>query len=218
MILARAFGILLLGACLGMTGAQAQTCCLSNTIWAGYLKGTTKEVAHYQGSNKTASVTGATANQVPMEIWFPTATTFCAVFNNSTIRASAVDGRNGIQVHDGHLYDLAVGVNPDETNPMLEYWKGTGTVDLKKKSLSGTTRTEDDDADEMMVVASYSYKKTGNVETLTVRGTAVLPVQGLDLYGDGWKLNPGLITFTGTFTKTARQVSVEGSKQGSEGF
>jgi hypothetical protein len=31
-------------------------------------------------------------------------------------------------------------------------------------------------------------------------------------------LNPGLVTFSGTFSKTANRVSVEGLKQGREGF
>lgn len=218
MSLGRIFGFLFIGICIGVARGHAQTGSLADTIWAGYLKGTTKEVAHYQGSNKTASVTGATANQVPMEIWFPTGTTFCAVFNNSTIRASAGDGRNGIQVYDGHLYDLVAGVNPDETNPMLDYWKGTGTVDLAKKRLIGTSQTEEETSSGLNLVATYTYKKTGNQETLTVKGTAVLPIQTLDFYGDGWKLNPGLVTFTGTFTKTTRKVSEEGNKQGFEGF
>jgi len=48
----------------------------ANTIWAGTIKGSTKEVAHYQNNVKGASVTGATANQIPAEVWFPSANTF----------------------------------------------------------------------------------------------------------------------------------------------
>jgi len=193
----------------------------ADTIWAGTLTGKTKEVAHYQANAKGASVTGATANQIPAEIWFPSANTFCIVFNNRTNRASTPDGRNGIQVYDSHLYDVVVGENPCPTNPMLTYWTGTGTVNLAKKKMYGTSQTENDDSPEtptMIVNASYSYKKAGSRETLTIQGTAVFPVQGLDLQGDGWKLNPGLATFSGTFSKTANRVSVEGLKQGSAGF
>jgi len=190
----------------------------ANTIWAGTIKGSTKEVAHYQNNAKGASVTGATANQIPAEVWFPSANTFCIVFNNRTSRASTPEGRNGINVYDSHLYDLVVGKNPCPANPMLTYWTGTGAVDLVKKTLSGTAKTEEDDSPWMIVTASYSYKKAGNRETLTIQGTAVFPVQGLDLEGDGWKLNPGLVTFSGTFNKTANRVSVEGLKQGSLGF
>jgi len=190
----------------------------ANTIWAGTIKGSTKEVAHYQNNVKGASVTGATANQIPAEIWFPSANTFCIVFNNRTSRASTPDGRDGIKVYDSHLYDLVVGKNPYPANPMLTYWTGTGAVDLVKKTLSGTAKTEEDDSPWMIVTASYSYKKAGSRETLTIQGTAVFPVQGLDLQGDGWKLNPGLVTFSGTFNKTANRVSVEGLKQGSLGF
>jgi len=92
---------------------------------------------------------------------------------------------------------------------------------LAKKKLSGTSQTENDDSPEtpgMVVNASYSYKKAGGRETLTIQGTAVLPVQSLDLHGDGWRLKPGVVTFSGTFTKTGRKVSVEGLKQGIEGF
>jgi len=190
----------------------------ANTIWAGTIKGSTKEVAHYQNNVKGASVTGATANQIPAEVWFPSATTFCIVFNNRTSRASTPEGRNGINVYDSHLYDLVVGKNPCPANPMLTYWTGTGAVDLAKKTLSGTAKTEEDDSPWMIVTASFSYKKAGSRETLTIQGTAVFPVQGLDLEGDGWKLNPGLVTFSGTFNKTANRVSVEGLKQGSLGF
>jgi len=90
-------------------------------------------------------------------------------------------------------------------------------VDLAKKKLSGTAQTEDDDSPEMIVSASYSYKRAGR-ETLTIQGTAVIPVQGLGMEGDGWILNPGIVTFSGTFSKTANRVSVEGLKQGSAGF
>ena len=193
----------------------------ADTIWAGALTGKTKEVAHYQANVKGASVTGATANQIPAEIWFPSANTFCIVFNNRTSRASAPGGRNGISVYDNKLYDLVIGQNPCLANPMLTYWTGTGTVNLAKKKLSGTSQIEDDDSPEtprMIVNASYSYKKAGSRETLTIQGTVVVPVQSLDLQGDGWKLNPGLATFSGTFSKTVNRVSVEGLKQGSAGF
>ena len=194
---------------------------LNDTIWAGTLTGKTKEVAHYQAGVKGASVTGATANQIMAEIWFPSANTFCIVFNNRTIRASTPEGRNGVQVYDSHLYDLVVGENPCLVNPMLTYWTGTGTVNLAKKKLSGTSQIEDDDSPEtprMIVNASYSYKKAGGRETLTIQCTAVVPAQSLDSHGDGWKLNPGLVTLSGTFSKTANRVSVEGLKQGIEGF
>jgi hypothetical protein len=93
-----------------------------NTIWAGTLTGKTKEVAHYQAGVKGASVTGATANQISAEIWFPSANTFCIIFNDRTSRASTPDGRNGRMVHDAHLYSLVVGENPCPANPMLTYW------------------------------------------------------------------------------------------------
>ena len=205
---------------IGSSG-QSQTPAFADTIWAGALTGKTKEVAHYQANVKGASVTGATANQIPAEIWFPSANTFCIVFNNRTSRASTPAGRNGISVYDNKLYDLVIGQNPCLANPMLTYWTGTGTVNLAKKKLSGTSQIGDDDSPEtprIIVNASYSYKKAGSRETLTIQGTAVLPVQSLDLQGDGWKLNPGLATFSGTFSKTANRVSVEGLKQGSAGF
>lgn len=56
----------------------------ADTIWAGTLTASTKVVAHYQNGVKRNTVTGATANGIPMELWFPTATTFSVVFNNST--------------------------------------------------------------------------------------------------------------------------------------
>jgi len=205
---------------IGSSG-QSQTPAFADTIWAGTLTGKTKEVAHYQAGMKGASVTGATANQISAEIWFPSANTFCIIFNDRTSRASTPDGRNGRMVHDAHLYDLVVGQNPCLANPMLTYWTGTGTVNLAKKKLFGTSQTGNDDSPEtprMIVNASYSYKKAGGRETLTIQCTAVVPSQSLDSHGDGWKLNPGLITLSGTFSKTANRVSVEGLKQGIEGF
>ena len=194
-----------------------QTPIFSNTIWAGTLTGKTKEVAHYQGNVKGPSVQGATANAIPAEIWFPSETNFCVVFNNRTARASTAQGDRGIMVHDASLYDIVVGKNPAPSNPMLSYWQGTGTVDKRKRILSGHDATEQDDA-FINVVATYRYKKSGSRETLTVTGTAVLATQELDSHGDGWKLNPGVVTYTATFTKTTNRVSVEGLKQGIEGF
>jgi len=191
---------------------------LGDTIWKGYLTGRTKEVAHYQANIKGASVTGATANQLPVEIWFPSNTNFCVVFNNSQARASAAGGRNGVMVYDASLYDIVVGRNPAPGNPMLAYWTGTGAVDLKKRRLTGTMQTEEDTSPAMNVVATYAYKKRGSQETLTITGTALLPNQSLDSLGDGWKLNPGVVTYTGVFTKTTNKVSIEGAKQGEDGF
>ena len=201
--------------CLQYADSRAQT--FSNTIWAGYLTGKVREVAHYQGNVKGASVTGATANQVPVEIWFPSETNFCVVFNNRTARASNPEGDRGILVHDASLYDIVVGQNPAPSNPMLSYWQGTGTVDKRRGRLLGNDATEQDDA-SMRVVATYRYKKSGSRETLTVTGSAMFAVQDLDSLGDGWKLNPGVVTYTATFTKTTNRVSVEGLKQGIEGF
>jgi hypothetical protein len=101
---------------------------------------------------------------------------------------------------------------------MLTYWTGAGTVDLAKKKMSGTSQTEEDLSPTMTLNASYGYKKAGSRETLTIQGTVVFPVQSLDLQGDGWMLKPGIVTFSGTFSKTANRVSVEGLKQGSAGF
>ena len=207
--------IIVVFACLlnGKTYAQI----FSNTIWAGTLTGKTKEVAHYQGNVKGPSVQGATANAIPAEIWFPSETNFCVVFNNRTARASTAQGDRGIMVHDASLYDIVVGQNPAPSNPMLSYWQGTGTVDKRKRRLSGNDATQQDGA-SMNVVATYRYKKSDSRETLTVTGTALIPAQGLDSLGDGWKLNPGIVTYTAIFTKTTNQVSVEGLKQGIEGF
>lgn len=204
---------------LGLVLGDVQAQNFSNTIWAGTLTGKTKELAHYRKNEKGPSVTGATANQVPAEIWFPSGTNFCVVFNNRNARASDQGGDRGILVYDAHLYDLVVGQNPAPSNPMLDYWAGTGTVDTKRRQLTGNSQTEDESVISVMnVVATYRYKKSGSIETLTVSGTSLMPVQKLDSFGDGWKLNPGVVTYTGTFTKTTNKVSIEGFKRGMEGF
>ena len=41
---------------------------LNDTIWAGTLTASTKVVAHYQDGVKRNTVTGATANGIPMEL------------------------------------------------------------------------------------------------------------------------------------------------------
>ena len=202
---------------LGSSGF-AQTPALADTIWAGILTASTKVVAHYQNGVKRNTVTGATANGIPMELWFPTATTFSVVFNNSTLRASTAEGRNGVMVYDATLYDVINGENPSPGNEHTSYWTGEGTVDQLKKKLFGKSTTETQIEPYLITSSSYSYKKRGQVETLTIRGTAILPSQVLDSLGDGWKLEPGVVTFSGTFTKTERRVSVEGIKQGFEGF
>ena len=202
---------------IGSSG-QSQTPAFADTIWAGTLTASTKVVAHYQNGVKRNTVTGATANGIPMELWFPTATTFSVVFNNSTLRASTAEGRNGVMVYNATLYDVINGENPSPGNEQTSYWTGEGTVDQLKKKLLGKSTTETQIEPYLITSSSYSYKKKGQVETLTIRGTAILPSQSLDSLGDGWKLEPGVVTFSGTFTKTERKVSVEGIKQGFEGF
>lgn len=202
---------------IGSSG-QSQTPAFADTIWAGTLTASTKVVAHYQNGVKRNAVTGATANGIPMELWFPTATTFSVVFNNSTLRASTAEGRNGVMVYDATLYDVINGENPSPGNEQTSYWTGEGTVDQRRKKLLGKSTTETQIETYLQTVSSYSYKKKGQVETLTIRGTAILLNQSLDSLGDGWMLEPGVVTFSGTFTKTGRRVSVEGIKQGFEGF
>lgn len=202
---------------IGSSG-QSQTPAFADTIWAGTLTASTKVVAHYQNGVERNTVTGATANGIPMELWFPTATTFSVVSNNSTLRASTAEGRNGVMIYDATLYDVINGENPSPENEQTSYWTGKGTVDQRRKQLLGKSTTETQIETYLQTVSSYSYKKKGQVETLTIRGTAILLNQSLDSLGDGWMLEPGVVTFSGTFTKTGRKVSVEGIKQGFEGF
>ena len=121
-------------------------------------------------------------------------------------------------VYDATLYDVINGENPSPGNEQTSYWTGEGTVDQRRKKLLGKSTTETQIETYLQIVSSYSYKKKGQVETLTIRGTAILLNQSLDSLGDGWMLEPGVVTFSGTFTKTGRKVSVEGIKQGFEGF
>jgi hypothetical protein len=202
---------------IGSSG-QSQTPAFADTIWAGTLTASTKVVAHYQNGVERNTVTGATANGIPMELWFPTATTFSVVSNNSTLRASTAEGRNGVMIYDATLYDVINGENPSPENEQTSYWTGKGTVDQRRKQLLGKSTTETQIEPYLITTSSYSYKKRGQVETLTIRGTAILLNQSLDSLGDGWMLEPGVVTFSGTFTKTGRKVSVEGLKQGIEGF
>ena len=64
---------------LGSFPVLAQKPILADTIWQGTGTGKIKKLVRYVDGKKEWQTTGATVEQFPFEIWFPSASTFCVV-------------------------------------------------------------------------------------------------------------------------------------------
>ena len=60
----------------------AQKADLADTIWEGTCTGKIKKLVRYVDGKKEWQTTGATVEQFPFEIWFPSESTFCVIYVN----------------------------------------------------------------------------------------------------------------------------------------
>lgn len=188
---------------------------LADTIWQGTGTGKIKKLVRYVDGKKEWQTTGATVEQFPFEIWFPTESTFCVIYVNDppTFR------RNGVEL--AGKYCWLIGALPcDAANPRDDTLS-EGTVDGRKRRLlakGGSILRSP--AWDGIVDARYAYKKRGKNEILNLTGIVQVLYQRRAPDGRVYRLEPEPVTvpFSGAFTKTSRKVSEEILKRGEYGF
>ena len=204
--------LLLLGIVWGTANLYCQTPKFQDTIWEGKLAVKLPELARYVYGVKESSMKGVQLVNLPVEIWFPTETTFSVIY--------VLNPPSGIEDGQriGHKYFWTIGECLSPFAETQEQFFGQGTVNLAKRTLAGTFgKRIRYPAPDATMNARYTYKKSKTNETLTITGMASILYQGLD---QRYLLDPrpSTLTYSGTFTKTQRLVSVERYKTGEEGF
>jgi hypothetical protein len=197
------------------TKSQAETNPLADTIWDGKLTVKIPEVARYVYGVKEISMKGVQLVNLPVEIWFPSATTFSVIY----VANPPFGIEDGQRI--GHKYFWSVGECVSPIAETQERFFGQGTVNLAKRTLAGTFgKRIRYPAPDAAMNARFAYKKSKTNETLTITGMASILYQRLDLEHQRYLLDPrpSTLTYSGTFTKTQRLVSVERYKTGEEGF
>jgi len=208
-------GILLLSLLAEVSWGYAQAGALADTIWEGGLAVKIPEVARYVYGMKESSMKAVQLVNLPVEIWFPSETTFSVIY----VLNPAHEIKNGQRV--GHKYFWAIGeLVPPSAETRAKFF-GEGLVDKARKTLLGKFGADVRyPAPDAIANARYSYKKSKSIETLTITGMASILHQREDSEHARYLLDPrpATVTCTGVFTKTGRQVSVERLKTGEEGF
>jgi len=208
-------GLLVMGVVGWTAPLSAQTPRLNDTIWEGKLQVKIPEVARYVYGVKESSMKGVQLVNLPVEIWFPSETTFSVIY----VLNPAHEIKNGQRV--GHKYFWAIGeLVPPSAETRAKFF-GEGLVDKARKTLLGKFGADVRyPAPDAIANARYSYKKNKSIETLTITGMASILYQREDSEHARYLLDPrpATVTCTGVFTKTGRQVSVERLKTGEEGF
>lgn len=193
----------------------AQTPKFNDTIWEGKLAVKMPEVARYVFGVKESSMKGVQLVDLPVEIWFPTETTFSVIY----VLNPAYEIKDG--QHVGHKYFWAIGELVPPSDETQAKFFGEGLVNQAKRSLLGKFGAHVRyPAPDASCNARYSYKKNKSSETLTITGMASILYQREDPEHARYLLNPrpATVTYAGVFTKTGRLVSVERLKTGEEGF
>ncbi|NBT48843.1 MAG: hypothetical protein EBT07_13695 [Actinobacteria bacterium] len=190
--------LLVLGIVWGAANLYCQTPKFQDTIWEGKLAVKLPELARYVYGVKESSMKRVQLVNLPVEIWFPSETTFSVIY----VLNPAHEIKNGERV--GHKYFWAIGeLVPPSAETRAKFF-GEGLVDKARKTLLGKFGAD---------VNKFS-------ETLTITGMANLLYQRVDLEHARYLLDPrpATVTCAGVFTKTDRLVSVERLKTGEEGF
>ncbi|NBT47880.1 MAG: hypothetical protein EBT07_08705 [Actinobacteria bacterium] len=189
---------------------------LADTIWEGKLAVKIPELSRYINGVKESSAKGVELKNLPVEVWFPTETTFSVIYVANP--PSGIEDGQRI----GHKYFWSVGECVSPIAETQERFFGQGTVNLAKRTLIGTFGTRiRHPAPDATMNARYTYKKSKNNESLTITGMASILYQRLDPEHKRYLLDPrpSTVTYSGTFTKTTqRSVSVERVKIGEVGF
>jgi len=207
--------LLVLGIVWGAANLYCQTPKFQDTIWEGKLAVKLPELARYVYGVKESSMKGVQLVNLPVEIWFPSETTFSVIY----VLNPAHEIKNGERV--GHKYFWAIGeLVPPSAETRAKFF-GEGLVDKARKTLLGKFGADVRyPAPDAIANARYTYKKNKFSETLTITGMANLLYQRVDLEHARYLLDPrpATVTCAGVFTKTDRLVSVERLKTGEEGF
>lgn len=208
--------LLVLGIVWGTSNLYCQTPKFQDTIWEGKLAVKIPELARYVYGVKEISMKGVELRNLPVEIWFPTETTFSVIYVANP--PSGIEGGQRI----GRKYFWSVGECVSPIAETQERFFGQGAVNLAKRTLIGTFGTRiRHPAPDATMNARYTYKKSKNNESLTITGMASILYQRLDPEHQRYLLDPrpSTLTYSGTFTKTTqRRVSVERYKTGEVGF
>jgi len=207
--------LLVLGIVWGTANLYCQTPKFQDTIWEGKLAVKIPELARYVYGVKESSMKGVQLVNLSVEIWFPSATTFSVIY----VLDPPFEIQDGQRV--GHKYFWTIGECVSPFAETQERFFGQGTVNLAKRTLIGTFgKRIRYPAPDATMNARCTYKKTKTGETLAITGMANILYQRLDLEHQRYLLDPrpSTLTYSGTFTKTQRLVSVERYKTGEEGF
>ena len=207
--------LLVLGIVWGTSNLYCQTPKFQDTIWEGKLAVKIPELARYVYGVKESSMKGVQLVNLPVEIWFPSATTFSVIY--------VLDPPFGIQDGQrvGHKYFWTIGECLSPSAETQTKFFGEGLVNATKRTLVGKFGARVRyPAPDATATARYVYQKNKLTETLKITGMASILHQRVDPEHQRYLLDPrpSTLTYSGTFTKTQRLVSVERYKTGEEGF
>jgi hypothetical protein len=207
--------LLVLGIVWGTSNLYCQTPKFQDTIWEGKLAVKIPELARYVYGVKKSSMKGVQLVNLPVEIWFPSATTFSVIY--------VLDPPFGIQDGQrvGHKYFWTIGECLSPSAETQTKFFGEGLVNATKRTLVGKFGARVRyPAPDATATARYVYQKNKLTETLKITGMASILHQRVDPEHQRYLLDPrpSTLTYSGTFTKTQRLVSVERYKTGEEGF
>ena len=207
--------LLVLGIVWGTSNLYCQTPKFQDTIWEGKLAVKIPELARYVYGVKTSSMKGVQLVNLPVEIWFPSATTFSVIY----VLDPPFEIQDGQRV--GHKYFWTIGECLSPSAETQTKFFGEGLVNATKRTLVGKFGARVRyPAPDATATARYVYQKNKLTETLKITGMASILHQRVDPEHQRYLLDPrpSTLTYSGTFTKTQRLVSVERYKTGEEGF
>ena len=207
--------LLVLGIVWGTSNLYCQTPKFQDTIWEGKLAVKIPELARYVYGVKKSSMKGVQLVNLPVEIWFPSATTFSVIY----VLDPPFEIQDGQRV--GHKYFWTIGECLSPSAETQTKFFGEGLVNATKRTLVGKFGARVRyPAPDATATARYVYQKNKLTETLKITGMASILHQRVDPEHQRYLLDPrpSTLTYSGTFTKTQRLVSVERYKTGEEGF
>lgn len=187
----------------------------ADSIWEGKLNVRIPELVRYVNGKREGSMKGVELRDLPVEIWFPTETTFSVIY----VLNPVFEIQGGQLV--GRKYFWMIGENVPPSMDTQAKFFGQGLVNPAKRTLVGTCGARiRQPAPDATMSARYTMKKSKTNETLAITGVATILYQRLDPEHPRYLLNPrpSTLTYSGIFTKTPRLVSEERFKTGSDGF
>jgi hypothetical protein len=207
--------LLVLGIVWGTANLYCQTPEFQDTIWEGKLAVKIPELARYVYGVKESSMKGVQLVNLPVEIWFSSATTFSVIY----VLDPPFEIQDGQRV--GHKYFWTIGECLSPSAETQTKFFGEGLVNASKRTLVGKFGARVRyPAPDATATARYVHQKNKLTETLKITGMASILHQRVDPEHQRYLLDPrpSTLTYAGIFTKTTRLVSQERWKTGEEGF